>query len=249
MGKSWLRVLLLCAVLLAIPSHAWPQFAAEPQAQTPEEFDAYLIVLGKASPKEIINAGIDFTRNWPHSGLCAHVFAMEMNAYSALDKPTFAIQAGEKALQGAPDNLEVLAQLAYILADSSSSSEGLARAQELAHKEIEAAKTMRLPKSISPSQWGQLQGQFGSTAHSALGLVAYKRGNLAEAIQEFETATKMAPAPDPTLYYRLGLLYKVRGSFKEAAEEFREAADLNDPRVQRLATVQLKSLQTASSKP
>jgi tetratricopeptide (TPR) repeat protein len=80
-------------------------------------------------------------------------------------------------------------------------------------------------------------------AYSALGLVAYKRGNLALAIRELETAMNLTPTPDPTLYYRLGMLHKASGDMARAIQELQKAAASNDPVLGPLAQQQLKSLQ------
>jgi tetratricopeptide (TPR) repeat protein len=240
--------LIMCALLFAFPSRSQSQFAVEPQAKTPEEFDAYLRVLSKTSPTEIITAGSSFTHEWPGSELCAHVYEVEMEAYRALDDSKSAIRSGEKALQGAPNNLEVLAQLAYILADSSSSPQQLSRAQDLAQREFEAAKRIKLPRSISPDQWEQIQGRLGSIAHSALGLVAYKRGSLADATSEFEIAASTSQGPDPALHYRLGSLYRMRGYRTQAIKEFQKTSDSGDPIIRPLAQQQLKELESGELK-
>jgi hypothetical protein len=79
-------------------------------------------------------------------------------------------------------------------------------------------------------------------AHSALGLVAYKRGNLKDAVREFELAENLAPDPDPGLHYRLGTLYKVGGDTSRAVWEFQNVVDSNDPALGRPARKRLKTL-------
>jgi tetratricopeptide (TPR) repeat protein len=80
-------------------------------------------------------------------------------------------------------------------------------------------------------------------AYSALGLVAYKRGNLALAIREMETAMNLTPTPDPALFYRLGILHKASGDTARAIQELQKAAASNDPVLRPLAQRQLKALQ------
>jgi hypothetical protein len=90
------------------------QFTAAGQAESREEFDAYLRVLSKTSPKDVISAAGDFERHWPRSELLGHVFELQLNAYRSLDDSAQAIVAGEKALRAAPDNLVILSNLAYL---------------------------------------------------------------------------------------------------------------------------------------
>jgi tetratricopeptide (TPR) repeat protein len=238
-----LHLFVMLLLYLAAPASGRAQFAAEPQADTPEEFDAYLVVLSKSTPQDIIAAAGDFERNWPRSTLCAPIYEMELEAYRALGDSVGAIRAGERALQAAPNNLAVLAQLAYVIADSSSDPPQLARAGELARAEIEKATTIKLPRSMSPAKWDEIQGRLGAMAHTALGLVAYKHGDVALAIRELETAMNLTPTPDPALYYRLGMLHKASGDTARAIQELQKVAASNDPVLAPLAQRQLKALQ------
>jgi tetratricopeptide (TPR) repeat protein len=235
--------MLTCVVFLACGSNGQAQFTSAGQANSPEEFDAYLLVLSKTSPKEVISAAGDFERHWPHSELLAHVFALELEAYRSVGDSAKAILAGEKALKAAPDNLVVLTNLAYIIANSTIDSQQLARAEGYARSELELARTIRVPKRISPEEWDEIRGRLGSTAHATLGLVAYKRGDIAGAIQKFETAVKLVPAADPAQYYRLGMLYEASGNQSKAVEMLRRAAESSDPTIRQLAEQKLKSLQ------
>ena len=87
-----------------------------------------------------------------------------------------------------------------------------------------------------------MQGRQNSTAHATLGLVAYKRGDIAGAIKEFETAVKLAPAPEPAHYYRLGILYRASGNESAAIEMLRRAVASNDATIRGLAENELQSL-------
>lgn len=101
---------------------------------------------------------------------------------------------------------------------------------------------MKVPKRISPQEWEKTEGRLRPQAYAALGLVAYKRGQIAQAIHEFETATRVAPAPDPTQYYRLGMLYRASGKKREAIQMFRRAAKLGEPLIRGLAEQELQTL-------
>ena len=108
--------------------------------------------------------------------MLAQVLELQLEAYRSLGDSVNAILAGEKALKAAPDNLLVLTNLAYIIASSTNDQQQLARAERYARRELELSRTIRIPKSISPHEWDEIQRRQNSTAHAALGLVAYKRG-------------------------------------------------------------------------
>ena len=233
---------LQCTLVLMLGPRCQGQFASAGQASSPQEFDAYLEVLSKTSPREVLSATRDFNQLWPQSNLLAHVFELELEAYRSIGDSAGAILAGEKALRVAPDNLVVLTNLSEIIANSTADPQQLARAEQYARKELEMSKTMRVPKRISPEEWDEIQGRLGSTAHATLGLVAYKRGDVTTAVVELEAAVKLAPTPDPIQYYRLGRLYRTRGDETEGIQMLLRAAESSDPTIRQLAERELHAV-------
>jgi tetratricopeptide (TPR) repeat protein len=243
-AKPIVLFMLTCVAFLAYGSTSQAQFSSAGQASSREEFDAYLLVLSKTSPKEVISVAKDFEQHWPQSELLAHVFELELEAYRTLGDSANGILAGEKALKAAPGNLAVLTNLAYIIANSTVDPQQLARAEAYARSELEQSRTIQVPKKIFPKEWDEIQGHLDSTAHATLGLVAYKRGDIAGAIKEFETAIKLAPTPEPAQYYRLGMLYEASGNQSKAIEMLHRVTESNDPTLRPLAEQKLKSLQS-----
>jgi len=237
---------LACALFLAFEGHGNAQSASAGQARSFEEFDGYLLVLAQTSPKEVISAAKRFERQWPHSELLAEVFELELEAYRSLGDSNSAIAAGEEALKRAADNLAALANVGYILANSTSDARQLGRAEAYARRELELSKAIRVPKSILPEEWEEIQGHLGSTAHATLGLVAYKRGDLGGAIREFELAIQGGPAPDPVHYYRLGRLYQATGNEPAAIHMLQRAAESSDRDIRQLAERELQSMRRRS---
>lgn len=229
---------ILCLLAASCPG----QFAPLPQADSPEEFDSYLSVLDAHTPAATIAAGDAFVRRWPDSALRGHVYELEFEAYRSIGDAGKAIDAGEKSLAAAPDNLLILAKLAVVLANATKDPKRLERAIACARKAIELSKSFHIPKSITPGEWSEIDGRVNSQAHAALGLVDNQRGDGSGAIREFETAIALAPSPDATQYYRLGVLYRVAGRIAEAKGKFRRAAELPEPAIQELARRELRQL-------
>jgi tetratricopeptide (TPR) repeat protein len=230
-------------VLLLSVCKGEAQLRSTPQAKSPDEFDAYLVVLSKKAPAEVISAGKEFASAWPHSELLAEVYQLEMDAYRSLNDPSGSIQAGQKALQVAPDNVTVMANLAYILADGTTGKQQLDLAENYARKALAILKTFKVPKRITPEEWKAIRRHVESEVHAALGLIAYKNNDSSSAIREFETSISLAPTPSPTQYYRLGLLYEATGEKTKAIGMFEQAAQLNDPAIRHLAESHLQALQ------
>jgi tetratricopeptide (TPR) repeat protein len=231
------------ALLVTMALCCAAQFAPLPQADSPEEFDSYLSVVDAGTPAAVIAAGEAFVRGWPASGLRGHVYEMEFEAYRRLSDADKAIEAGEKSLAAAPDNLVMLAGLSVVLANGTQDAKRLARSEMYARKAIELSTSIRLSKFIGPDEWTQINARLNSHAHVALGLVANQRGNIKGAIHEFEAAIALAPEPDATQYYRLGMLYRVIGNISGAREKLRRAAELNEPAIQELAEQELQQLE------
>jgi tetratricopeptide (TPR) repeat protein len=212
------------------------------QANSTDEFDAYLLILKETKPNRIIVAASDFARHWPQSEMLAQILEAESEAYASLGDAENAVQSGEKALAVAPGNLAVLANLAYTIANSATGPQPLSRAEQYAKRVLELSQIIRVPRKMTPQEWQATRSHLTSTAHAALGLIAYKRGNSNTAIRELETAVSAERAPNPAHYYRLGLLYQVTGNRSKAVEMLQRAAATGDPTIRQLAEAKLKSI-------
>ena len=168
---------------------------------------------------------------------------MQFEAYREQGDSAQAIAAAEKSLQVMPDNLVVLANLPVVLATGTSDPARLARAEAYARKVLALTRSFRLPKFITPEDWAQTEARLNSQAHAALGLVANRRGDVAGAIREFETAIALATVPDATQYYRLGMLYRATGNLSGAKQKFQKAAQLDEPKIKELAEQQLRQIE------
>ncbi len=230
-------------MLLAAPAiRAVAQVSFGGQANSPEEFDAYLLILKETKPEKIITATSDFMRRWPQSEMIAQILELQSEAYASFEDPKNAILSGEKALAAVPNNLVVLTNLAYTIANSTSDPQELARAERYARRVLDLSQTIVIPKKISPQEWQETRSHLTSTAHAALGIIAYKEGNSPAAIRELETAVGSERSSNPAHYYRLGLLYQTTGNRVKTIEMLRRAAAGNDPAIRQLAEEKLRAI-------
>jgi tetratricopeptide (TPR) repeat protein len=233
---------LICTLLAALATQVCAQVSFGGQANSPEEFDAYLLVLKETKPEKTIAATADFVQRWPRSEMVAQILELQSEAYESLGEAKNAILSGEKALSAAPDNLVVLTNLAYTIANSTTKPQQLSRAEGYARRVLDLSQTILIPKKVSPPEWQETRSHLSSTAHGALGLIAYKRGDSAAAIRELETAVGLERAPSPANIYRLGLLYQTVGNRTKAVAMLQRAAAGNDPGIRQLAEAKLKSI-------
>jgi tetratricopeptide (TPR) repeat protein len=243
------RIAPLAFILFALACCVNAQTSSKPQAKSPEEFDDFLDVLNQRAPTEIVLGAKRFAQRWPESALLGQVFRLELNAHRLLGDSLSAIKAGERALKKSPDNVDVLAELAYLMADSKRDAASLAQADSYARRVLALVDTIQISRSVSPRDWTRLRAGLEANAHTTLGLVAFNRGQPGVALEELETAKRLMPEPDPTLFYRLGLLYRVIGDDVKAVEMLQQAARSSDPTLRNLAERQLRKTRAEQPQP
>ena len=213
------------------------QFTAPPQARTPEEYDAYLDVAEAAAPGDILAAAQRFQRAHPRSELRSRVLEHCFEAERALGNRARAIEKGEASLAVNPHNLALRADLAAVLANGAASEHETARAEAHARRALDELNRFHPPRTVALADWRRIDGKVRSAAHSALGMIEFRRDRPAEAIREFELALRFLP--DAAVFYRLGKLYQITGREEEAASMFRRAIAENEPSVRELAEREL----------
>lgn len=212
------------------------------QANTPEEFDAYLDVLEAREPAQVAAAARALAKRFPESELLAHAWELEMEACRKLGDVACVVEAGERILARAPRHAGVLVTLAAALANQARDEAELARAEDYARRALQALENFRVPKTVPLERYFELRARLASDAHGAMGHIAYKRGQTATAIAELEAAVRLTDAPQPVHYYRLGLLYEIAGRTGDAVRSLRQAAEAGDPVLRRLAEQRLRTI-------
>lgn len=167
---------------------------------------------------------------------------MELDAWKAMGDAKQAILVGKKALQVVPENVDVMSELAYLIADTESNPTSLKEAKTYGAGTIEFLDKLQIPRSISPKEWKPLRGAIESRAHSALGLVAFKSGFLQESITEFELSLQTGAADEAATFYRLGISYRLAGFEEKARSSLTRAAASHDSEIRRRAEQELGKL-------
>ena len=219
------------------------QFTPEPQAQTPEEYDRYLDFLALTSPAAIVAAGDAFENAFPKSELLRNVYRTELDAWKELGNSRKAVLAGEKALQLAPDNLDILVELAYLISDTETNPTDLAKARIYGNRVLGLLQTIQIPRTITPQEWKVIRKSLESRAYSALGLAAFKDWSLEEAIRNFELGVSSSPSNDAALLYRLGVTYRLAGRKEKSRAAFERAEKVGVPEISKRAQQELVKLQ------
>lgn len=232
-------LLLLGAVLLRA------QFLPTLQASTPEEFAAWLDVVEARGAAQTLARAAEFARAYPKSELLVSVSEIEMQAALESGDAERALRAGDAALRAAPDYIPVLAAMAALLPNQTADPARVARAEVLARRALELLTAFHPPRRISIEQWERAEREVKAQCRTALGMVAFKRGRVDEAISELEAAVAVSADVDAVLHYRLGLLYREKGDVRAAAANLQKAARHGAPDLRRLAANALASITAA----
>jgi len=248
-GSMRTRIAPLAFILFAMACCVNAQTNTEAQAKSPEEFDDFLDISNQHAPAEVVVSAKRFCQRWPESALLGPVFRLELSAYRQLGDLPSAIEAGKRALKKAPDNVDVLAELAYLMADSKPDAASLALADSYARRVLTLVDSIQIPRSVSANEWARLRAVLEAKAHTTLGMVAFNRAQSRVALEELETAKRLMPEPDLTLFYRLGLLYRAVGDDGKAIEMLQQAARSSDPILRDLAGRQLRKARAERPEP
>jgi tetratricopeptide (TPR) repeat protein len=216
------------------------------QAQSQEEFDAYLEVVTETDSRKIVKRVESFAAEYPKSQLLGIAYEYQARAYAQLNDFEGVLAAGEKALRAHPDNLNTLLILAPVLADHAARSPNqarwLAQAEDYARRILIGVERTQIPHKIPLEHWEAEKGRMQAQAHEVLGVVAMQRGQVPAAVNEFETTVRVNPNPQGGQYFRLGMAYASAGERGKAQETLRHATDLGPDNVRQLALTGLAKL-------
>ena len=225
------------------PGKAAPAPPAPPP-KTPAEEKAYKVFFGlpPTDPQAVITSGNDFLKKFPDSHYTGSIYAKLTNAYRELGDDAKMFESGQKALEANPNNVDVLAILAYSIPrridpNDLESNQKLQQAEGYAKRAIELIPTMPKPANLTDDQFTTAKNAELASCHSGLGLVYYYQHNLPSMITELEQAVKLDPTPDPTDQFLLGFAYQQAGRYTEAVAPLEACAATTGPGAGRFKSV------------
>ena len=228
------------SVILAMAQAQHP--LPRPQARSEEEFDLYLEFLETVDPEVKHEMALRFERGYPKSELLVNVYESEFEYARSHERLRSAIAAAEKALRLEPDDARALVDIAEVLPNGTSEPLTLSRAEEYSRKALVELKDMRFSHDVPVSACEDMRSTLLSRAHAALGYVLGKRGELAEAINELETAVAIVPEPTGSELLLAGKLYRLAKRNQDAMKMFRRAATAGPTAITALANSELAEL-------
>jgi tetratricopeptide (TPR) repeat protein len=191
-------------------------------------YDAFYRTGAENADKKI-QMGNAFLAKYPSSVFDEAVDAGLVNAYYAKQDWKDFYAAADKALALKPDDVDVLTTEGWVIPHfynphDDNADEQLNKAEALEKHAIQAMGAMPKPASLTEAQFAASKAGKSIQAHSALGLVYFRREDYANSATELQLAMQNNPSPDQTDLYVLGIDYQNLNRFGEASDAFSRCA-------------------------
>jgi tetratricopeptide (TPR) repeat protein len=197
----------------------------------PQQEAAYKAFFKADEPAKKIQLGSSFLQKYPKSPLDEPVDVGLMNVYYAKQDWKNFYSYADSALALKPDDVDVLATVGWVIPhfydpnDSDADSQ-LDKAEKLEKHAIEIIPAMPKPSNLSDAQFAALKTQKTVQAHSALGLVYFRREDYDNSVKELQQSTKNNPSPDQTDLFVLGVDLQSLMRYSEAVDAFNQCAQI-----------------------
>ncbi|MFZ0787434.1 MAG: tetratricopeptide repeat protein [Candidatus Acidiferrales bacterium] len=203
-------------------------------AQDPAEVNAYKAFYRADEPAKKIQLGNSFLQKYPKSALDEPVDVGLLNVYYEKQDWKDVYATADSALALKPDDLYVLTTVGWVIPhvyqpDDSDADQQLDKAEAYSKHAIEVMPTMAKPSYMDDAQFAAMKTQSALQAHSALGLVYFRREDYANSAKELQQSTPSTATPDATDLYVLGVDYDNLNRFADAADAYNRCGQIAGP--------------------
>ena len=194
-----------------------------------KEEDAFKAFYNQKELDKKIQLGQAFLQKYPKSPLVEVVDARLVNAFVAKNDWKNVYASADSALALKPDAVDVLTMLGWVIphvyqADDPNGSAELDKAEKCEKHAMEVMATMPKPYGVSEAEFAAVKRQKSAQAHSALGLVYFRREDYANSAKELEAVIQGNPNADATDVYVFGMDLQKLQRYQEAADAFNRCA-------------------------
>lgn len=220
---------------LSTSTLADPLHGNDVEAQAERDQDAaYKAFLKEQEPAKKIQLGNDFLQRYPKSPLAERVDAGMMDIYRAQQNWKNSYVFADRALALKPDDVDVLTTVGWTIPhvyspDDPDAGQELDKAETYAKHAIDVMAKMPKPPDMTNAQFEAARAKRTFQAHSALGLVYFRREDYGDSAKELELSTNGNPIQDQTDLFVLGVDLQNLNRFGEAAEAFRGCSQVAGP--------------------
>jgi tetratricopeptide (TPR) repeat protein len=197
------------------PTISAPQEAAagqqapkQPGWKSRDEYDAFNAMANEKDPNKRISLAEAFVQKFTNSDFKDGAYQVEMGAYAQLNAVPKAIDAGRKALEANPDNLDALAYLSYVFpfVTKPDAAEELARGEREAKHGLELLQKLQKPANVTDEQFSSYVKPKRAVFNNAVGFAALQRKDYAASVTALKAASEDSPS-DSLAFSLLGQAY------------------------------------------
>jgi tetratricopeptide (TPR) repeat protein len=176
-----------------------------------------------------IQLGQAFLQKYPKSTLTEPVEAGLVQAYVERQDWKDVYISADGALALKPDDIDVLTTVGWVIPhvyhpDDADGDTQLAKAETYEKHAIDVLATMPRPKGLTDAEFAAAKNQKAAQAHSALGLIYFRREDYDTSAKELQQVLQLNPTPDPTDLYVLGIDLQNIKRYSDAADAFNRCA-------------------------
>lgn len=220
---------------LSTSTLADPLHGNDVESQAERDQDAaYKVFLKQQEPAKKIQLGTDFVQRYPKSPLAERVDVGMMDVYRAQQDWKDVYQWADNALALQPDDVDVLTTVGWTIPhvyspDDPNADHDLNKAETYAKHALDVMAKMPKPPDLTDAQFEAAKAKRTFQAHSALGLVYFRREDYADSAKELELSTKGNPAQDATDLFVLGVDLQNLNRYREAEDAFGGCSQIAGP--------------------
>jgi len=199
-----------------------------------EQDGAYQNFLKQKDPAKKIQLGNSFLEKYPKGPFAERVDVGMMDVYRTQQDWKNSYAFADRALAIAPDDVDVLTTIGWTIPhvyspDDPDADQELAKAETYASHALDVLARMPKPEGMNDAQFEAAKAKRTFQAHSALGLVYFRREDYDKSAGELALATKGNPVQDQTDLFVLGVDLQNLNRFTEAATAFDACGQIAGP--------------------
>lgn len=178
---------------------------------------------------QIIKLGEQFLQKYPNSVYSEAVYSHLVEAYSDKQDTNKMYAAADKALALNPKDVHVLVLVGWVIPhfydpNDMDADRRLDKAESYEKQALEILPTMPKPDGVTDEQFAKSKATAESQAHSALGLIYFRRQDFAKSVSEMQRSVQGQANPDPVDLFVMGIGQFQLKQYSDAADSFKKCS-------------------------
>ncbi|MGH9713136.1 MAG: hypothetical protein ACRD5M_07550 [Candidatus Acidiferrales bacterium] len=208
-----------------------PAKAPDTPSVDPEEQAAYKAFFDTKpdAADQVIMLGEQFLQKYPSSRYSQSVYSKLVAAYYEKQDMNKMYAAADKDLALNSKDVQVLVLVGWVIPhfydpNDMDADRRLDKAEKYEKEALAELTVMPKPEASTDEQFAKAKALAESQAHSALGLIYFRRQDFANSVSEMQQSVKGQASPDPVDMYVMGIGQFQLKHYSDAADSFSKCA-------------------------